>query len=331
MTIKQLRYIVAVTDNQFNISLTAEKLFVSQPGISKQIKLLEEGFGCEIFLRNGKALHGLTEKGQQIVDQARIIMTEYDNLKNIALKEHKRPQTVLSIATTNTQASYVLPSALAPFHQKHPSIQLRLHEGTLDQLIDIANHREADCVIFSGINHRLQRQWMPQLLMIPCYEWYQQLICPIDSPLAKKNPPTAEDIAEQRIITYPSSKRQVSALENLLADQALPVNIFATANDPRTIKHYVKKQMGIGIIAPMAWEKDDEKTLVSHSLAHLLPKCTTVIGVERHNLLKPHVYDFIKYFAPHLDVHSIEKAISTKEDFSPSKSKLPDQIGTWEI
>lgn len=115
MTIKQLRYIVAVTDNQFNISQTAEKLFVSQPGISKQIKLLEVSLGCEIFVRNGKALHRLSEKGQQIVDQARIVMTEYDNLKSIAQTETYQQHTTLSIATTPTQATYVLPDALAHF------------------------------------------------------------------------------------------------------------------------------------------------------------------------------------------------------------------------
>lgn len=331
MTIKQLRYIVAVTDNQFNISQTAEKLFVSQPGISKQIKLLEESLGCEIFVRNGKALHRLSEKGQQIVDQARIVMTEYDNLKSIAQTETYQQHTTLSIATTPTQATYVLPDALAAFHQKHKDIQLRIHEGTTDQLIDIANNREADCVIFSGINHRLQRQWMPHLLMIPCYEWYQHLLCPSDSPLTKKETISTQDIANNAIITYPASKRQTSAVELLLEAQQLPVNLFATANDPRTIKDYVSKKMGIGIIAPMAFNPSADKGLTSISLAHLLPKCTTVIGVERHNLLKPHVYDFIKFFAPHLAVSDIEKAISNEDDFYPSKSKLPDQIGTWEI
>lgn len=331
MTIKQLRYIIAVTDNQFNISATAEKLFISQPGISKQIKLLEESLGCEIFKRNGKSLHSLTDKGEKIVEQARVILTEYQNLKYIVQEKASTQQLQLRIATTATQAAYVLPQALQAFHDKHPNIQLHINEGNLDQLIDIANNREADCVIFSGINHRLQRQWMPHLLMIPCYEWHQQLICQKDSPLTQKQTLSETDISQQNLITYPTSKRQASALETLLDNHELPFQLFATSNDPRTIKNYVRQGRGVGIIAPMAFDEQDENSLTALSLENLLPKCTTIIGVERHNLLKPHVYDFIKCFAPHLAVSDIEQAIDNKVDFNPSKSQLPDHIGTWEI
>lgn len=330
MTIKQLRYIVSVADNQFNISLTAEKLFTSQPGISKQIRLLEEQLGCEIFIRNGKALQGLTDKGDSIVRQARIVLTEYDNLARLAAANDNSGE-CFSVATTSTQSNYVLPKVLQDFHQEFPKLKFNIQDGNMDQLIDIAKNREADCIILSGINDRLQRRWFPGMLMIPCYEWYQVLVCPSTHPLAKKKKLNVTDLAAYPVITYPSSKREVSALTHQLQEHDLSPNVFATSNDPKTIKSYVASGMGIGILAPMAFDAVADDGLTQISLEGILPKCTTIIAVERHNILKPHVYQFIKLFAPHLSNRDIEEAINNEADFYPSDINLPDQIGTWVI
>ncbi len=330
MTIKQLRYIVSVADNQFNISHTAEKLHTSQPGISKQIKLLEENLDCAIFVRNGKSLQGLSEKGKKIIQQARIILAEYDNLLTIT-KVTESEQQHFSIATTSTQSNYVLPAALKQFHQQYPQIQLNIQDGNMDQLIEIGKNREADCLILSGINHSLQRHWFPNMLLIPCFDWYQLLVCHKDSPLAKKKTITLADIAEQPIITYPTSKYFRSALETQLCEAKLENRVFATSNDPNTIKKYAASNMGIGIIAPMAYDNEIDKDLVAISLDKILPKCTTIIAVERHNIVKPHVYRFIRLFAPHLSSEEIENAINSTDDIDPETVRLPDHIGTWVI
>ncbi len=329
MTIKQLRYIVAVTDNDYNISYTAEKLFTSQPGISKQIRLLEAELGCEIFVRNGKALQGLTEKGDAIVRQARVVLTEYDNLARLATDENDSE--CFSIATTSTQSNYTLPAVLREFHRRFPQLKFNIQDGNMDQLIDIGKNRQADCIILSGVNDKLQRHWFPGMLMIPCYEWYQVLVCPKKHPLSQKQKLALADLAAYPVITYPSSKREVSALKHQLQAHDLQANIFATSNDPKTIKNYVASGMGIGVLAPMAFDEAADAGLAAISLEGVLPKCTTIIAVERHNILKPHVYQFIKLFAPHLSNQDIEDAINNDADIHPADTRLPDQIGTWVI
>ncbi len=325
MTIKQLQYLIAITENGFNISLAAEKLFTSQPSISKQIKLLEDNLDNPIFTRSGKTLIGLTDLGEQVVKQARIVLTEYENL--LRLTDH--PNTAnesFRIATTSTQSNYVLPTILPEFHQQYPNLKLHIQDGNMDQLIDIAKNQEADCIILSGVNARLQRQFFPDMLMIPCYEWHQALVCHKDHPLTTQQITGQaiglKDIAKYPIITYPSSKYCGSAVQMMLSEEHLQANIFATSNDPHTIKHYAKMQMGIGLIAPMAYTPDTDSDLVAISLENILPKCTTIIAVARHNILKPHVYQFIRLFAPHLDSKAIDQAINDTGDISPEKINL---------
>lgn len=323
MTIKQLQYLIAITDNQFNISLAAEKLYTSQPGISKQIKLLEDTLNCQLFLRNGKALTGLTDIGKQVVTQARVVLTEYDNLQHLTndpnrISEHFR------IAATSTQSNYVLPSVLQTFHQQYPNLKLHIQDGNMDQLIDTAHQRQADCIILSGVNARLQRQLFPNMLMVPCYAWHQLLVCHHQHPLARKTQITIDDIADSPIITYPLSKHCGSAVETLLTTNKRQANIFATSNDPNTIKKYAAVNMGIGIIAPMAYDATCDTSLTAISLKDVLPKCTTVIAVERHNILKPYVYRFIKLFAPHLSNTDIDRAINNESDIIPEQIDLPE-------
>lgn len=331
MTIKQLLYITAVTDNNFNISYTAERLFTSQPGISKQIRLLEEKLGCEIFVRNGKALQGLTEKGEIIVRQARIVLTEYDNLVRMANDDETDGER-FSVATTSTQSAYVLPSVLREFHRRFPKLKFNIQDGNMDQLMDIADNRDADCIILSGVNDRLNRDWFRNMLMIPCYEWHQILICPDDHPLVKKKSLSIKDLSDYPIITYPPSKRESSALANQLTQNHLDANIFATSNDPKSIKNYVVSGMGVAVLAPMAYEPQTDIGLKAISLEGILPKCTTIIAVERHNILKPHVLQFIKLFAPHLSNEDIENAVNNDADIEPANTSLPDQaVGSWVI
>ena len=327
MTIKQLQYIIAVAENNFNISITAEKLYTSQPGISKQIRILEENLDCDIFLRNGKALTGLTDTGKQIIKQARIVLTEYNNLMLIT-RHPEGSNKSLTIATTATQSNYVLPNILYEFHKQNPEINVHIQDGNMDQLIEIAKSHESDCIILSGVNSKLRRELFPDMLMIPCYEWHQSLICHQDHPLAKKTDIRIEDIAENLLITYPVSKNCGSAINTVLEKNHLSAKIFATSNDPNTIKRYTNLNMGVGLIAPMAYEKNNDSKLKMISLENILPKCTTIIAIERHNILKPHVFKFIKLYAPHLTNESINKAINETGDIRPEKINLPEHSET---
>lgn len=330
MTIKQLRYIISVADNQFNISAAAEKLYTSQPGISKQIRLLEEELGCEIFIRNGKALQGLSEKGEAVIKQARIILTEYNNLLRMVSGKHNRERFVL--ATTATQSHYILPPIVQQFHTLFPQIAMNIHDGNMDQLIDIAKNREADCIILSGINARLDRAWFPGMVFLPCYEWYQTVVFTHDHPLAKQlargQALTMDEICAYPIVTYPESKRIRSAIIEQLEIRGLGHHLVATSNDPKVIKSYIRAGLGIGVLSPMAFDKREDHDLQSVSLKGLLPICATIVATEPHQLLKPHVYRFIKLFAPHLDKDDIEKAIQNQQALDQKQTQT---INSWVI
>lgn len=331
MTIKQLIYIVAVADSAFNISNAAEKLFTSQPSISKQIRLLENSLGQDVFVRNGKSLQGLTDYGNKVVAQARIVIDEYNKFIELGNRSDASEQSRFRIATTATQSAFVLPGVLQSFHRLYPDINLDLKDGDFEQLSMIAQKREADCIIISGLQEDLPHEAFPNMVFIPCYEWYQILVCLRDNPLVELPLLSLEDIAKQAIITYPPSKNHVGALESAFNDKGLSPSIFTTSSDPNTIKNYAASGMGVGVLAPMAFDAELDNKLVAISLQDLIPRNITIIAVERHNLTKPHIYRFIRLFAPHLSNADIEN-IANAEGASGNYAQLPKQDGgNWVI
>ncbi len=331
MTIKQLIYLVTVTDSAFNISSAAEKLFTSQPGISKQIRLLETNIGCDIFIRNGKSLQGLTERGRKIIAQARVVISEYEYLQTLIKEEQPQNRKHFRIATTATQSAFVLPSILQAFHQLYPAIQVDLQDGNFEQLSSIAKNRQADCIIVSGLQNTIPQEAFPNMLFIPCYEWYQTLVCLKDNPLAKRHKITLNDIAQQAIITYPSAKNHPGALETGFREQGLSPHFLTTSSDPNTIKNYAVSGMGVGILAPMAFDAKTDNKLTAISLQGLIPRNTTMIAIERQQIVKPHVYRFIRLFAPHLSHNTIEQIINNEQGSTLNLSLPSQDVGSWVI
>jgi len=308
MKLQQLRYLVAIVDNGMNITAASEALFTSQPGVSKQIKLLEDELSLHLFVRKGKSLVALTDAGQQVVKRARSILTETDNIKSLSSQLSGELKGELTIATTATQARYVLPEMLNLFHRQHPGIALRLHQGTSEQIAQQVLDREADFAIASG-----QSELFEDLVTLPIYSWERIILVPRDHPLAGLDKPTLADIVRHPIISYTYSFNEESSLGQVFANAGVEPNVVFTAQDPDLIKTYVRKGMGIGIVSCMAFDAHKETDLVSISTAGLFPKLTTWVGFRRDRFLSDYMYEFLLRLVPGSSREGIDQAIHGHE------------------
>ncbi|UTP72002.1 HTH-type transcriptional regulator CysB [Alteromonas sp. LMIT006] len=309
MKLQQLRYIVEVQNNNLNVSATAESLFTSQPGISKQVRMLEDELGVQIFGRSGKHLTHVTDAGQEIIDIARKIMAQVESIKAVS-REHNLPdQGKLNIATTHTQARYALPQVIQGFMKRFPNVSLHMHQGTPSQISDLAAKGEADFAIATESLHLYN-----DLLMLPCYHWNRSVIVKHDHPLAQKGTITIEDIAKHPLVTYVFGFTGRSELDHAFNQAGLTPKIVFTATDADVIKTYVRLGVGIGVVASMAIDEEVDTDLVRIDASHLFEYSTTKIGFRRGNFLRGYMYDFIERFAPHLTKAVVEKAIQQKNN-----------------
>jgi LysR family cys regulon transcriptional activator len=311
MKLHQLRYLAAVAQTGLNITAAAERLHTSQPGMSKQIKLIEDELGFQIFVRDGKTLSRVTPAGQQVLDRAVRILREVQNIKRLSddLKDESRGS--LSIATTHTQARYVLPAIIKEFRERHPDVLLHLHQGTSEQIGEMAALDRIDFAIATG-----SQSLFEGFTLLPCYRWHRHVVVPRNHALAKVKHPTLKQLAAHPIITYVFSFSGPSSLHELFAQERLVPNVVLTARDSDVIKTYVRLGLGIGIVASMAVEVQDDADLVNIDTSDLFPAHTTWIGFRRGGLLRKYQLDFIQLFAPHLTRRLIERTAnaSTKAE-----------------
>jgi LysR family cys regulon transcriptional activator len=311
MKLHQLRYLAAVAQTGLNITAAAEKLHTSQPGVSKQIKLLEDELGFQIFVRDGRNLARVTAEGQQVIDRAIRILREVQNIKRLSddLKDQERGS--LSIATTHTQARYVLPEVIKEFRAQYPEVRLHLHQGTSEQIGEMAALDRIDFAIATG-----SQSLFEGYTLLPCYRWHRHVVVPKGHPLAKVKKPTLKQLAAYPIITYVFSFTGPSSLHEIFAKEGLVPNVVLTARDADVIKTYVRLGLGIGIVASMAIEEQDDTDLVHIDTSDLFPAHVTWVGFRRGGLLRKYQLEFIQLFAPHLTRRVIERAAnaSTQAD-----------------
>lgn len=309
MKLQQLRYIVEVLNNNLNVSATAESLYTSQPGISKQVRMLEDELGVQIFGRSGKHLTHVTEPGQQIIKLSRELLNKVESIKSVA-REHTMPdEGTLNIATTHTQARYALPDVIQGFMQKFPKVSLHMHQGTPSQISDLAAKGEADFAIATEALHLYN-----DLVMLPCYHWNRSVIVNKNHPLAQKSRVEIEDIAAFPLVTYVFGFTGRSELDQAFERAGLTPKIVFTATDADVIKTYVRLGVGIGVIASMAVSDDVDDDLVKIDASHLFEYSTTKIGFRKGSFLRSYMYDFIERFAPHLTKDRVEKAMMLKNN-----------------
>lgn len=302
MKIQQLRYIVEIVNQKLNITEAANVLFTSQPGISKQVRLLEEELGVEIFERNGKHIKALTPAGKRIVAIARELLVKTQSIKAVA-EEYTNPNHgVLRIATTNTQARYMLPSVVERFSKKYPNVSLHIHQGSPTQIYDALLSNEVDLAITTEAQHLFD-----ELVLLPCYLWNRSVIVKTDHPLAKCKSLTIEELGKYPLITYTFGFTGVSDLDYAFNSAGLLPNIVFTATDADVIKTYVRLGLGIGIMASMAHTSDDED-LIAIDASHIFRASMTQIAFKHSIFLRNYMYDFIHMFSPHLTKARVETA-----------------------
>lgn len=308
MKLQQLRYIWEVSQNNLNVTATADSLYTSQPGISKQIRLFEDELGFPVFLRNGKHLTEITPAGKDIIALAGEILRKVENIRDVADEFHDNKRGELSIATTHTQARYRLPVTIAKFINRYPEVRLSLHQGTPIQIADLASRGIAGLAIATeGL------EAFDNLTMLPCYDWNRCILVPKDHPLTEIDTISLENVAYHPIVTYVFGFTGRSQLDEAFTQHNLSPKVVLTAVDADVIKTYVRLGLGVGIIARMAYDDTIDSDLVAIDASHLFGKSTTYIGLRRDKFLRGYIYDFIELFAPHLPKQHVEAAMMMKD------------------
>ena len=302
MKLQQLRYIWEVAHHGLNVSATAQSLYTSQPGISKQIRLLEDELGVEVFSRSGKHLTRITPAGEQIIQTAGEILRKCENIKQIAQEFSHERRGTLTLATTHTQARYALPPVIARFIEAYPEVSLHMHQGTPTQISEMAVDGTADFAIATE-----GMELFNELVMMPCYRWNRCVIVPKGHPLADAGPLTLELLAEQPIVTYVFGFTGRSKLDEAFSHKGLEPKVVFTAADADVLKTYVRLGLGVGIVAKMAVDPQLDDDLVTIDASHLFESSVTHLGFRKGTFLRGFMYGFIEAFAPHLTRERIEE------------------------
>lgn len=305
MKLQQLRYIWEVAHHDLNVSATAQSLYTSQPGVSKQIRLLEDELGVEIFSRSGKHLTRITPAGERIINTAGEILRKAENIKQIAQEYSNERSGTLNIATTHTQARYALPPVIRSFIQQYPEVSLHMNQGTPMQIAEMAADGSAD---FAIATEGLDRY--SDLVMMPCYRWNRCVIVPNGHPLSRLSRLTLSDLAMYPLVTYVAGFTGRSKLDDAFSKCGIEPRVVFTAADADVIKTYVRLGLGVGIVATMAVDPDLDSDLVRLDASQLFESSVTNIGFRRGTFLRGYMLDFIERFAPHLTPEMVEKSVS---------------------
>lgn len=304
MNLQQLRYLNEIVRRNLNISEAAATLYTSQPGISKQIKLLEEELGIEIFVRNGKRIVAVTEPGKAILDIAQRILLEADNLKQVGQEFQDQDSGHLILATTHTQARYALPPVVKQFIKRYPKVKLGLHQGNPTQVAEQVLNGEADVAIATE-----SLSLYDGLITLPCYEWHHCVVVPPKHPLLNEKKLTLAKLAQHPIITYDYAFSGRGKIDDAFSAAGIAPNIALTAIDADVIKTYVELGLGIGILAELAFIPERDRHLRKIEAGHLFKANTTRLAIRKNEYLRGYTYDFIELFAPHLTRDVVEKTM----------------------
>jgi LysR family cys regulon transcriptional activator len=307
MKLQQLRFFVAVSHNGLNVTAAAKQLFTSQPGVSRQVRLLEDELGFSLFVRQGKALVALTHAGKEVLRRAERILKEVENIKAFSHELTNDRHGQLNIATTHTQARYVLPSVLKQLHEVYPGIKVNLLQGTSQQNLKSLREGEVDFVISSGSTEEAT-----DLVKLDLYKWQRKIVVPKGHALARKQSITLAELAKHPLIVYVGNDQQNSSLVQAFNQAGLEYTIVFTARDSDVIKTYVRSGLGVGIIASMAVDDKLDDDLHALSTVGLLPLSATWLAFSPSLFLRGFMHEFIQLFAPHVKREQVQSAIDNK-------------------
>lgn len=305
MKLQQLRYIWEISQHELNVSATADSLFTSQPGISKQVRLLEQELGVEIFARHGKHLAEITPAGRQIIAVAGEILNKVQQIREVAQEYRDNRAGSFTIGATHNQARYVLPKVLKEFMARYPGISLHVHQGTPAQIAEEASRGLVDIAIATESLDQFEN-----LAVLPCYEWSRYLLVPRGHPLARREPLRLQDVAEFPIVTYVAGFGGRSQMDQAFEQARLHPQVALTAVDADVIKTYVRLGLGVGVVATMAYDPAADADLVPLDARHLFGTSVTKIGIRRDLFMREFMYDFIGLFAPALGKDEVCQAMA---------------------
>mgnify|MGYP001089627038 CR=1 FL=1 len=305
MTLVQLRYLVAIADSGLNITLAAERVHATQPGLSKRLRQLEDELGFQLFVRKGKSLDAVTHAGQQVLERARIILAETANIRAIAANLRNETHGELRIATTHTQARFALPAAIGALNQSYPQVSVHLQPGRDGEVLAQLEAGRVDLAVISTAGAP-----PPSGVALPAYRWQRVIVAPQGHPLTtRRQPPTLDELAALPLVSYDSSLKPDSSLRRAFEATGLQPRIAMTASDADLIKTYVRTGLGIGVLAEMAMQ-DSDTDLRALPADQLFPQCTTWIVLRRESVLREYVLEFIAQFAPQLDRRDVVRALA---------------------
>ncbi len=308
MNFHQLQYAVAIARHGLSVTQAASALGTSQPAISRALKALERELGFDLFVREGRAFSRITPQGARVLEYATRALAEIDSLKAVAADLNQDNRGTLSIATTHTQARYVLPPVVQTFRERYPEVELHLHQGTSEQIAEMVATDRVQLAIATGSDGLF-----PGLVLLPVYRWHRQVIVPKHHPLAGTRKLTLQELAKYPLVTYVFSFSGASSLQTVFSREGLVPKVALTARDSDVIKTYVRLGLGVGIVASVAIEPVHDADLVVLDASHLFPLHTTWVGFRRGTLLRNFAYDFMQLFGPHLTHQLIDRAIEARD------------------
>ena len=294
-----------------NVTAAADKLFTSQPGVSSQIKRLEAELDIVLFERAGKNIKGLTHEGKMLLTKFEAILDEVKNVKRIASDFSNPGSGTLALATTHTQARYVLPPVITEFRQRYPKVKLQINQGTPEQIAALTDSGQADIGIATEA-----LELFANLVLLPCYRWNRCIMVPKGHPLIKVKELTLEEIARYSIITYTFGVADRSVINRAFKSKGLDIDVVLTAADAEVIKAYIRNGLGIGICARMAYDPAQDGDLVVLDAGNLFDSSVTSLAIRKNTALRDYVYDFIQLFASHLSRHVVDQALAAQNDTS---------------
>lgn len=304
MNLQQLRYLNEIVRCNLNISDAANALYTSQPGVSKQVRLLEQELGVDIFVRNGKRIVALTDPGRNVVEIAQRVLRETENLKQVGQEFRQQDSGTFTIATTHTQARYALPPVVKAFSQTYPGVRLGLHQGNPTQIAEQVLSGEADIGIATE-----SLALYDELVTLPCYEWHHCVVVPPKHPLLLERKLTLKKLAQYPIITYDFAFAGRNKINQAFSEAGITPNIALTAIDADVIKTYVELGLGVGIVAQMAFVPERDRQLRMLDAGHLFQPNVTRIAMRQNQYLRGFGYHFIELFAPHLTREVVARAL----------------------
>ena len=301
MNLQQFRYVTEVARRKLNVSDAAEALHTSQPGVSKQIRALEEELGAAIFVRQGRRFTAITDAGREIIAALDRILAEVANLKAVGEEFAHNARGSLAVAVTHTQARYALPSVVTAFKKRFPDVKLKLLQGNPHQLARMVVGGEADLAIATEA-----LEDYPELVTLPCYSWHHCVVVPAGHALEKVRPLTLEAIAKYPIVTYDATFAGRTALDRAFAARALRPEVALSALDSDVIKSYVTLGLGVGIISSRAFRPGKDEGLVALDCDHLFPTQTTRLAYRRGAYLRGYTMEFMRLLAPNMRAEDLK-------------------------